>query len=585
MPCRFPTPPSRHRHRPSFAPGLAWLLLLAAIPVFAAKPEPPLRIPLENFGFQPLPAQFLLNGSSMLTLHYVDDKHLLLTFVVHRLIPRLPDEPEDDQDRIVDAVLLELPTGRALARTSWHLHDHAQYLWNLGHGHFLLRVRDTLTTFAPLANLATREPFAQQPFLVSAERRLAALILSPDADLLIIETVKRIPPTPRPKTPDLRTHSAPIPAADRKRSRPDQLLPHPFAAMTVARSRSDPPAPSKPQEPATSPPPPPAISPSSIRDISTGPSTSTPTPARPTNSPPSTPPARPAPLFVSHSEFIAFGCRTGQTRQQLGGFNMRGEEMWEQGLFGDFIAPSIAYAPAGGRFALSRIMLHSSFIADQPISADQVSDQTVVVYQTGTGKQLLRADCSPVERAGQNFALSPNGLALAVVHADAIEIYTLPPLTTKDESDLKLARSIAPPENNLPVHFTGQATPLRQMPTPPNPAPSNAASAPQPPRMLTATTGQPPRSDSTRPQARYQSQAPAARNPPHHPPPTHPRRHPTRAAPHPTHPLHPARRQAPPARSKRHTPIETGQPRSPIASPSKKCHSNPDRSQRNPSIS
>src|SRR3954451_22125660 len=171
-------------------------LLLAATPVFATKNEPSLHIPLENFGFQPLPPQFLLNGSSMMTLHYVDDKHLLLTFVVHRLIPRLPEEPEDDQDRLVDAVLIELPSGRTLARTSWHLHDHAQYLWNLGHGHFLLRVRDTLTTFAPLANLGTRDPFAQQPFLVSADRRLAALILSPEADLLIIETVKRIPQPP-----------------------------------------------------------------------------------------------------------------------------------------------------------------------------------------------------------------------------------------------------------------------------------------------------------------------------------------------------------------------------------------------------
>src|SRR5207302_6781705 len=67
-------------------------------------------------------------------------------------------------------------------------------------------------------------------------------------------------------------------------------------------------------------------------------------------------------------------------------------------------------------------------------------------------------ECSPVERAGQNFTLSPNGLALAVLHADAIEIYNLPPLTTKDESDIKLAHSIAPPENNLPVRFPGLTT-------------------------------------------------------------------------------------------------------------------------------
>ena len=97
---------------------LVWLLVLAVTPLFARGPEPPLRIPLENFGFQPLSPQFLLNGSSMLTLNYVDDKHLLLTFVTHRLIPRLPDEPADDQDRMVDAILLELPSAKVLARTS-----------------------------------------------------------------------------------------------------------------------------------------------------------------------------------------------------------------------------------------------------------------------------------------------------------------------------------------------------------------------------------------------------------------------------------------------------------------------------------
>lgn len=432
-------------------------LLLVATSTFAAKNDPPLRIPLENFGFQPLPAQFLLNGSSMLTLHYVDDKHLLLTFVVHRLIPRLPDEPEDDQDRIVEAVLLELPSGRTLARTSWHLHDHAQYLWNLGHGHFLLRVRDTLTTFAPLANLGTRDPFAQQPFLVSADRRLAALILSPEADLLIIETVKRIPPTRRPKPPILGPTPRPSPElAERDPVQINFYRIHsgddggpvqvrPAGAIQTPRAGDIP-----------------ATTAGYLAVVDQGhqhwafdfhsysgkvdelsPFDST---------------CRPAPLFVSRGEFIAFGCHSGQNRQQLGGFNMRGEEMWEQGLFGDFMAPSIAYAPAGGRFALSRIMLRSSFILDQPVSADQVNGQNVVVYQTGTGKQLLRAECSPVERAGQNFTLSPNGLALAILHGDAIEIYNLPPLTTKDESDIKLARSIAPPENNLPVRFPGLTT-------------------------------------------------------------------------------------------------------------------------------
>jgi hypothetical protein len=424
-------------------------LFLFAAPLLAKGPEPPLRIPLQNFGFQSISNEFLLNGSSMFTVHYVDDKHLLLTFVVHRLIPRLPDEPNDDLDRIVDALLLELPTGKILARTSWHLHDHAQYLWNLGHGHFLLRVRDTLTTIAPLANLATAEPFTRQPFLESADRHLAALIPSPEGDLLIIESVKRKPPHSGIRTSAV---GPPAPPAEKQPIQIDFLrlkvtadggaVQGAFAGAVQSDNTGDVPVTTagylavvdqgRPHW---------AFDFHSfagkVNELSPFDST-----------------CSPVPIFVSHSEFIAFGCRGGQTMQQIGGFNMRGEEMWEQGLFGDFIAPSLSFAPAGGRFALGRITLRNSVVSDQPISIDEVSGQSVVVYQTGSGKQLLRADCSPVERAGQNFALSPNGLGLVVIHAGDLEIYNLPPLTDKDQTDLKLARSSAPAEDNLPVHFT-----------------------------------------------------------------------------------------------------------------------------------
>jgi hypothetical protein len=494
MPVPRSSIPIPHRLRRT---GLAWLLILAATPLFARVPEPTLRIPLENLGFQPLSPQLLLNGSSMLTVHYVDDKHLLFTFVTHRLIPRLPDEPEDDQDRMVDAVLLELPTGKILARTSWHLHDHAQYLWNLGHGHFLLRVRDTLTTFAPLANLSAGNPFTQYPFLVSAERRLSALILSPESDLLIIESVKRTPPEQKPKTPLFGPTPPPAPKlADkdpvqvnfyRLHSEDDSSAVNvSFAGAVASRNTGDIPA----------------TTAGYLAVVDQGHQhwafdfhsyagkTAELSPFDSSCSP--------APLFVSHSEFIAFGCRGGQSMQQIGGFNMRGEEMWEQGLFGDFIAPSMAYAPARGRFALSRIMLRHSAIPDQMISNDEVSSQTVIVYQTGTGKQLIHADCSPVERAGQNFTLSPNGLALAVVHFDAIEIYNLPPLTDKDEAELKLAQTSAPAENNLPVRFTAQAASSTdadatapQSSSQPTAAPTATADTP-PPSNQPAPSPQPP---------------------------------------------------------------------------------------------
>jgi hypothetical protein len=436
-------------------PLIGVLLFSLASTLFAAHgPTPDQRLPLDQFGFQALSQQFLLAGSSMLTIHYVDKEHLLLTFSARHLLKRLPDEPEDDMDRTIDAVLLELPSGHVLARTTWRTHDHGQYLWSLGHGHFLLRIRDTLTTFAPLANLSIGKSFAERPFLSTDNRRIAAVILSPDADLLTVETVKRTPAEHKPKTPLF--GPTPIePAPDPPSVQVNFYRLHPPAEpgapikaqyAGIARSKSVGGAP---------------ITVAGYLDTvdqghqhyafdfhsytgkvdELSPFDST---------------CRPFPLFVSHSEFIAFGCRNSRTVSAVGGFNMRGQEMWEQGLFGDFIAPSLVYAPSSGRFAFSRVLLHNSVVADQPVMPEEISSQTVVVYQTDSGKQILHVDCSPIERAGQNFALSPDGLSLALIHADAIEIYRLPPLTSKEENAVKLAQTSAPPENDLPVQFANQ---------------------------------------------------------------------------------------------------------------------------------
>jgi len=434
------------------------LLFSLTLPLCAARgPEPPLRLPLEPFGFQPLSQQFLLAGSSMLTIHYVDNQHLLLTFSARHLLKRLPDEPEDDMDRTIDAVLLELPTGHILARTTWRTHDHGQYLWSLGRGHFLLRIRDTLTTFAPLANLATGQPFAEHPFLSTENRRIAVIILSPDADFLTVETIRRTPPAPKPKTPlfgPTPVEPAPEPKIVQVNfyrlhvpDESDAEVKASFAGIARAIGAGGLP-----------------VSAAGylftvdqghqhyafdfhsyagkVEELSPFDST-----------------CSPFPLFVSHSEFIVFGCRNGHAVGVVGGFNMRGQEMWEQGLFGDFIAPSLVYAPSSGRFALSRVLLHSSSASDQPVSADEISAQTVVVYQTESGKQILHADCTPVERAGQNFALSPDGLSLSLIHADAIEIYRLPPLTSKEENAVKLAETSAPPETDLPVRLESPLSP------------------------------------------------------------------------------------------------------------------------------
>jgi hypothetical protein len=505
------------------------LLLLASTSLLAARnPDPALRIALEPLGFQPISTQFLLAGSSMYTLHYVDNKHLLLTYSTHRLLKRLPNEPPDDQDRYVEAVLIELPSGHALCRTQWRLHDHGQYLWSLGHGRFLLRIRDTLTTFAPVANLGTPEPFRERPFLTT-EGRIGAVLLSPEADLLILETATR----PAPDPISLPSISGPVlPSQQEVDPAPIQI--NLFRLFTLSgeadqiglRSAGVSRARSMGRIPAT------AEGYLAIIDQgrqhwafdfnSYAGKTSELSPFDSS--------CRPTPIFVSRSEFIAFGCHNSNTFQVLAGFNMRGEEMWEQTVLDSYFAPSFVFAPASGRFALGRIISHAP---SETLIPELIGGQSVAVYQTDSGKQILRVEPLPVQRAGQNFSLSPDGMDLAIVHGDSIDIYQLPPLTTKEQEAVKQAQAAAPPTNDAPIRFATSTT--NTLPaTESTPEPATPTSTPQPPPQppaanptaQNATTNAAPTTpsgDADPDQPEQPRKPPTLYNSPSDPPPTQPK--------------------------------------------------------------
>ena len=164
---------------------------------------------------------------------------------------------------------------------------------------------------------------------------------------------------------------------------------------------------------------------------------------------------------MSHSEFVAFGCRGSADKQDIAGFNLKGDAMWQQNFFDVQSEPSFAFAPAAGRFALERTIV-STMDSMAAVASGEVNSQEVRVYQTYNGKQLFRVDCTPAVKAGQNFALSPDGLRLAVLRetmvahkatADydaysakemAVEIYALPALNGKDEAAVKEAQGLAP---------------------------------------------------------------------------------------------------------------------------------------------
>jgi hypothetical protein len=502
--------------RPRQLPRLALLVLLAAAPLFAWTGGPPLRIPLDSLGFEPQSPQFLAAGSSMLTVNYVDSSHLLFTFGVHRLMERIPNDPPDDEDRTVEAVLVELPSGRVLARTDWRLHDNGQYLWNLGRGRFLLRIHDTLTTFAPLVNLASGQPFRQRDFLTT-NRRIGVVLLSPEADLMIVESAERTPPAPADPVSLFGPDPKPAPQPVGRPGDPDPValsfyrVSLPETGDVVEATLAGVARAARFGDLA-------AMGAGHIAVVDEGRQEwgfdFHPFNGKLKELAPFASTCEPTPRFVSSSEFIAFGCHTGDTPQVIGGFNLRGEEMWEQNLFGNYVGTFMTFAPESGRFALGRVMGDAAFDDLQSTGAG-LTGQSVAVYQMESGKQILHVDCSPIVRAGQNFALSPDGMNLAVIRENAVEVFPLPPLSRKDEADLKEARTLIPEQSTLPIDFAG-------------PSPEAAAATPAPSEAVAAKTTLPevPKAASV-PAAAVPAPQPAATPTAGDAPPNQPRKRPT----------------------------------------------------------
>ena len=448
-----------------------------------------MTVSMADLGYQPVAERTLLNGDTMFTLNFVDDTHVLVTFSTKGLLARVPDADADDQPRNVDAVLLEVPTGKVLARTTWHLRDHGQYLIPVAHGRFLLRVREKLVILAPLLHLAAGKPFEEEPFL-EFKRKIGYISVSPGGDLLAIETtraVRRKPVVPRPvpgaiagPVPDAAAAIGPGPASalggaaspipttpepemDASASEPsyveihlirmlkderpghEDLLVAVNAGLVRARALVDVPATSE-----------------GFLDISKE-SANTwlfdfqAHAGKRTELSPYDTTCMPRAKFVSRSEFIAFGCRGSEDQQQLAGFNFRAEELWINAASGHYLYPWIMTAPAAGRFALSRTPLVGTYVDPSQPMLDQLGSQEVTVFQTHDGRTLLKLQTTPFQRAGQNFDLSPDGTLAAVIRGAAVEVYRLPPLNKKDNQEIAAAAALVPPATTARVELRSKA--------------------------------------------------------------------------------------------------------------------------------
>ncbi len=474
------------RRRAGMALALVSLLMASsalAAPKASRQGVPWMQLPLENLGFPGMSAAFVESGASMLTVHFLDETHLLLTYSERSLVPRIADDPDAGvDDRLVSAKVVELPSGRVMARTQWHMHDHGRYLWKLGSGSFLVRIGDQLYTISPLAQLAARQDAFLRSVVPGRGLRPTAIMVSAEGGLLTVETVVRTATSTGQTTVVLGDTDTPLSEQQGTKTLIDFYRLHPdkngveVTAAGAINSAS------------------PLFIPLdadgllwahqtasdawSITFDSFGGKTFQLGDVQSS--------CQPRLQMLGASEFLALSCRGGDDRIKMASYGMDGKETWEEQV-GDFGVPTFAYAPAAARFAVSHIVA-----AELPISAGMTgapARQEVRVYQNASGDQLLKVDCQPVMKSAENFDLSDDGTEVVVVRNGALALYKLPPPSGRDREDMAEVAKFAPPAIKTGMvrlpRLTGPVTAFTavrtaQVPEVQAPAASAAATSPSP---------------------------------------------------------------------------------------------------------
>ncbi len=429
----------------SFIPGV----LLSTASARAEKPPvPTLRVPLAELGFPGYQMAMLHAGASIATVHLLDKTHVLVTFGLRSLVPRLPGDDEGDSDRLVAGEVIDLTTGKVLARTEWHLHDHGRYLWSAGQGLFVLRSGQELSLFAPLRGLATGTSF--QRVALPHRPGIPQLIeSSPDGRILTVQM----------QHPEETTDGA---EGDEQPKRKRTTIE--FYRLTV----------DQPERPVSLKPAGVVGAPGFLRlaldgdgylwaeedhrsvwSVSFNEYEGKPQSLAAVHSL-----CAPTLRLLSRSQFAAVSCRSDQS-PQLAVYGFDGHENWEEPFGETLQAPTFLTAPTAGRFAFSRLYASSGSETNGSGGGAPLGEE-IRVYQSESGDLLLHVQCDPVARTAENFDLSTDGRTLAVLGSKTLDLYTLPELSARDLKDLAEIEGMRPPEAHGPVVLRRITRPIHE---------------------------------------------------------------------------------------------------------------------------
>jgi hypothetical protein len=138
-------------------------------------------LPVKELGFVPPLDREMYRFDHSAAIAYLGPKNLLLTFNPHNLVPRSAAETTEPSLHTVRAVLIDIDTMRVEHTLDWRVHDAQQYLWSLGHDRVLVHVGRELRMYGPGLKL-------QQRLTLSGS--LAFVRVSPSAAYFVVAAIK-----------------------------------------------------------------------------------------------------------------------------------------------------------------------------------------------------------------------------------------------------------------------------------------------------------------------------------------------------------------------------------------------------------
>lgn len=385
-------------------------------PWMLASERPEMTVGVEPLGFYPPGAYYQGQRQSLVSLDFLDENRVLFTFRTPGLIHRAANSNEEERE--IRAVVLNLPSGTVESEAVWTLHDHARYLWMLKDGHFLLRDENDLKIGDASLEL---KPFLHFP------GRLLWMEMDPDQQYLVTDSHEPAASgnaaRGAAKQPD--EASAPADAGS-----PEIVL------RVLRRSTGQVILVSRVHDPVYLP-----INATGYLETeqvnmrqwrldlngfmggtqSIGTVISI---------------CEPRIDFVSQKELVATVCGTDGLRR-LVGMAMGGSRLWDVPTAPNQVWPMLVMSPEGSRMARETLFVTHPIDAYSPLSFDNVLGQVVEVYDTTTGKIVVRVPASPVLDGGGNVAISPSGKRLAVLDQGLIQVYdltagaALPPISVR----------------------------------------------------------------------------------------------------------------------------------------------------------